>query len=168
MILEAVAELYRRYGKELFEYLCWLTKDPHRAEDLLQETFIRAMGGLFRFEGRSSVRTWLFAIARNSYIDDLRKYKEISSIDDIPQPVAAFDLEAEIIGREVRRAIDSALNTLDERARKVITMRSEGFRFSEIAAALEISENSARVLGHRAMKKVKQILNKEGSYETPL
>jgi len=159
--LEAIVELYQRYGKELFGYLCWLTKDPHQAEDILQETFMRAMTGILRFQGKSSIRTWLFSIARNCYIDDLRKRKELKSLDDIPEPAAAFDLEIEVIGRELKSSINSALNTLDERSRRVVIMRSQGFSFLEIGVAIGVSEGSARVLNHRAMKKLKEFFEKE-------
>lgn len=157
-----LTELYQKYGKELFGYLCWLTKDPHRAEDILQETFMRVMKGILRFEGRSSLRTWIFSIARNCYIDDLRKHKKIKSLYDMPEPIAAFDLEMEILDRELRSKIKSVLNTLDERSRKVIVMRSQGFRFSEIGDYIGISEGSARVINHRAMKKLRKFLEKEG------
>lgn len=159
-----MTELYHQYGQELFAYLCWLTKDPHRAEDLLQETFLRAMTGILRFEGRSSVKTWLFVIARRSYVDGLRRQKiNIQSLDEMPEPAAAFDLEMEILDRELRGTVGSALDTLDERARKVVVMRSQGFTFAEAAADLGISQGSARVVHHRAMKKLKEFLGKEGA-----
>lgn len=159
-----MTELYQHYGQELFAYLCWLTKDPHRAEDLLQETFLRAMTSILRFEGKSSVKTWLFAIARHSYMDDLRRQKSsIRSLDDIPEPAAAFDLELEILDRELKERISAALRTLDERARQVVVMRSQGHSFAEAAATVGVSEGSARVIHHRAMKKLKEYLGKEGA-----
>ncbi len=159
-----MTELYQQYGQELFAYLCWLTKDPHRAEDLLQETFLRAVTSILRFEGKSSVKTWLFAIARRSYVDDLRKQKtSIQSLDDLPEPAAAFDLELEILDRELKDRISAALQSLDQRARQVVVMRSHGYSFAEAAATIAISEGSARVIYHRAMKKLKDLLGKEGA-----
>lgn len=160
--MEALEELYHIYGRELFEYLCWLTKDPHRAEDILQECFIRAMKGILKFQGRSSLKTWLFSIARNCYIDDLRKRREIKSLEDIPEIAGAFDLEGKVLNRELKDSITLALNTLDDRSRKVVTLRSQGFSFSEIGVQTGISEGSARVLNHRAMKKLKEFFEKEG------
>lgn len=154
-------ELYHLYGKEIFNYLCWLTKDPHRAEDILQETFMRAITSILRFEGKSSIRTWIFTIARNCYIDDLRKHKEIKSLEDIPEPTSVIHLEDEIIGREMRDKINSALEILDERSQKVIALRNQGFSFLEIGNAMSISEGSARVINHRAIKKLKEIFEKE-------
>ncbi|WP_073005102.1 RNA polymerase sigma factor [Clostridium amylolyticum] len=154
-------ELYHMYGKEVFKYLCWLTNDPHRAEDILQETFMRAITGILRFEGKSSIRTWLFSIARNCYIDDLRKHKEIRSLEDIPELVSVIQLEDEILGREVREKIKSTLETLDERSQKVIALRNQGFSFLEIGKIMGISEGSARVINHRAIKRLKEILEKE-------
>lgn len=156
-----MTELYHQYGQELFVYLCWLTRDPHRAEDLLQETFLRAMTGILRFEGRSSVKTWLFSIARHCHADYLRKQRTIRSLDDMPEPAAVFDLESEILDRELKDKIGAALATLDERTRQVIVMRSRGSSFSEAAAAVGVTEGSARVLHHRAMKKLRESLGKE-------
>jgi len=160
--LDVLTKLYQKYGKELFGYLCWLTKDSHRAEDILQDTFMRAMKGILHFEGRSSLRTWIFSIARNCYIDDLRKHKDMKSLDDIPEPIAALDLEDEILDNELRIEIHSVLNTLDERSRKVILLRNQGFRFSEIGTIIGVSEGSARVINHRAIKKLKEAFEREG------
>ena len=71
--MKEMEQLYRRHKDELYRYLLALTGDREAAGDLLQETFLQAMLGIGRFRGESSVRTWLFAIARNLWLKSLRK-----------------------------------------------------------------------------------------------
>ncbi len=82
-------------------------------------------------------------------------------MEDISEITGVFDLEDEILGLEMKDRINSALEVLDERSKKVITMRNQGFSFIEIAKVMGISEGSARVINHRAIKKLKEILEKE-------
>src|SRR4051812_27814071 len=69
----SLEELYRRYRGPVQHYLYQLSGSSDQAEELAQETFIRACGGLFTFRGDCSVATWLFRIARNTYLNSLRQ-----------------------------------------------------------------------------------------------
>ncbi|MEV8533397.1 sigma-70 family RNA polymerase sigma factor [Streptomyces sp. NPDC051211] len=69
---EQVDRFVRALHRDVRRYIGFLGADPHAAEDLTQETFLRALGALHRFEGRSSARTWLLSIARRTVIDSLR------------------------------------------------------------------------------------------------
>ena len=68
MPLPELEELYRRYRTDLYRYLCHLTHDPAEAEDLLSETFLRALNRLHTYRGDCAVKTWLFGIARNIWL----------------------------------------------------------------------------------------------------
>ena len=81
--LQDLEELYQLYSPDIYRYLCGLTHDPVWAEDLLSETFLKAVRAFGRFEGRSSVKTWLFAIARNVWVDALRRKRPTLSYDDM-------------------------------------------------------------------------------------
>ena len=65
--------LYRNHHKAVYRYLCSLTHDASLAEDLLSETFIKAMKKLNTYDGTASIQTWLCVIARNTWLDLLRK-----------------------------------------------------------------------------------------------
>ncbi|WP_329388630.1 sigma-70 family RNA polymerase sigma factor [Streptomyces sp. NBC_01716] len=69
---DAVERFVGALHRDIWRYLAYLSGDPQSADDLTQETFLRALGSLPRFEGRSSARTWLLSIARRSFIDSLR------------------------------------------------------------------------------------------------
>ncbi|MCT4353788.1 sigma-70 family RNA polymerase sigma factor [Streptomyces sp. Je 1-79] len=69
---EAVDRLVRATQRDVWRYVAFLSADPQAADDLTQDTFLRALGALPRFEGRSSARTWLLAIARRTVIDSIR------------------------------------------------------------------------------------------------
>ncbi|MCT7357001.1 sigma-70 family RNA polymerase sigma factor [Streptomyces sp. 15-116A] len=69
----AVEQFVRALQRDVRHYVTYLSADPQAADDLAQDTFLRALGSLHRFEGRSSARTWLLAIARRAVIDSHRR-----------------------------------------------------------------------------------------------
>ncbi|MFI1397096.1 sigma-70 family RNA polymerase sigma factor [Streptomyces sp. NPDC020681] len=69
---EAVEHFVRALHRDVWRYVAHLSADPQSADDLAQDTFLRALGSLHRFEGRSSARTWLLSIARRTVVDSLR------------------------------------------------------------------------------------------------
>ncbi len=71
--LVALDNFVRALHHDVRRYVAHLSADPHAADDLTQETFLRALQSLHRFEGRSSARTWLLSIARRTVADDLRR-----------------------------------------------------------------------------------------------
>lgn len=71
--LVALDNFVRALHHDVRRYVAHLSADPHSADDLTQETFLRALQSLHRFEGRSSARTWLLSIARRTVADDLRR-----------------------------------------------------------------------------------------------
>ncbi|MCZ7462228.1 sigma-70 family RNA polymerase sigma factor [Streptomyces sp. WMMC940] len=68
----AVEQFVRALHRDIWRYVAYLSADRQAADDLTQETFLRALGSLHRFEGRSSARTWLLSIARRTVVDSLR------------------------------------------------------------------------------------------------
>ncbi|MFH8974423.1 sigma-70 family RNA polymerase sigma factor [Streptomyces sp. NPDC017890] len=69
---DAVDHFVRALHRDVRHYVTFLGADPQSADDLTQDTFLRALGSLHRFEGRSSARTWLFSIARRAVVDSIR------------------------------------------------------------------------------------------------
>ncbi|WP_240137106.1 sigma-70 family RNA polymerase sigma factor [Streptomyces sp. MUM 178J] len=70
---EAVEHFVRALHRDVWRYVAALSADRQSADDLTQDTFVRALGSLHRFEGRSSARTWLLSIARRTVVDSLRR-----------------------------------------------------------------------------------------------
>ena len=158
--MQTVEELFRDYYADLFRYALFLEKDSRHAEDLLMETFTKAITALPRFRGDASVKTWLFGIMRNLWLQKLRKKR-------LPEEEAQMlfywelPLEEHADRRELLAAVRRLIAQRNERERTVFWMRVAGYSYAEIAARLSISENSARVIEFRVKKALLNELEKE-------
>ena len=163
MKLPELEELYRRYRMDLYRYLCFLTHDPVQAEDLLSETFVRVIKRLPTFRGECEVKTWLFGIARNIWLESLRKRRPTVSADDLLETYLTDDTLPDHTDTRLQwQRVQALLQQKDDRARRVVQLRAQGYSYAEIAARLGISESSARVIEHRTRTWLKQQLAKEG------
>lgn len=156
-------EIFLAYKKDVYKYLLSLTHHPDRAEELLSETFLKALQKLDTFSEKSTVKTWLFGIARNLWLQSLRKDRRELQFDDLLGLYVAEDaLKGEIDGRELSARTQALLSQKSEKIRSVMTMRIHGYSQSEVAAACGISENSVRVIEFRTKKWLRENLEKEG------
>lgn len=149
-------ELYEKYKYDVANYLYFLTKDSEITQDLLQETFLKASLGILKFRSQSSVKTWLFSIARNCFIDWLRKKHDCEALDDdtlLASCAVSDSFESSV---ENFDTVKRLLEILDEKSKTAVIKRSCGYSFGEIAAAIDVSESSARVIYHRAIKKMRR------------
>ena len=83
MAIPELETLYNTYKTPLYRYLLHLCRDPHRAEDLLADTFLRALRCLPAYRGEGSVKAWLFGLARNIWLEDLRRSRPTLEYDDM-------------------------------------------------------------------------------------
>ena len=149
-------QYYRENGRKVFLYLMTLCGNADTAEELTQETFYRALRSLKKYKGDSSVYTWLCSIARNAWLEELRKrrkYKseEISELieDTSPRP----DEEAE--SEDGRLRLLKKIHSLPETEKEIILLRaSQELSFREIGEIFGKSENWARVTYYRAKQKL--------------
>lgn len=157
-------KIYEEYKQDVFKYLVSLTHDTSLSEDLVSETFLGALKSLHKFKGESSIKTWLFSIARNKWYEYLRKEKYNISIDDLAYNyiLSESDLDDVLIKRELYNKIINLLKSEPPRTEDIILMRIKGYSYFEIGKKHDISESSARVIDYRAKKKIKEILVKEG------
>jgi RNA polymerase sigma-70 factor (ECF subfamily) len=139
----AYARLVERHRAELQAHCRRMLGSAHDAEDALQEALFRAWRSLPQFEGRGSVRWWLYRIATNAALDALRRRpKRLVSIDDEAPPAGPeTDPEDRYARREsVERALVTADRVLTERQRQVLILREAlGFSAEETAERLETS-----------------------------
>ena len=156
-------KIYEEYKQDVFKYLVSLTHDTSLSEDLVSETFLGALKSLHKFKGESSIKTWLFSIARNKWYEYLRKEKFNISIDDLAYNyiLSESDLDDVLIKRELYNKIINLLKSEPPRTEDIILMRIKGYSYFEIGKKHNISESSARVIDYRAKKKIKEILIKE-------
>ncbi|MEW6405932.1 MAG: sigma-70 family RNA polymerase sigma factor [Chloroflexota bacterium] len=131
--------------------------DPQEAEDVLQNTFLKALEALPQFEGRSNPMTWLYRIGVNEALMVMRRRKPQVRIadepenesDDITPPVQLTDWcclpESEFVSAEARKALDEAIRTLPERLRVVFLLRDiEGLSIQETMDTLGLSDTAVK------------------------
>ncbi len=148
-------DLYRRYQGPVQRYLQRLCGSADLAEELSQETFANACANLLRFRGDCSVATWLFRIARNTYLNSLRRPSPTRIDTDellaIPDGDAYGDPARSFAAREQRDTIGLALAQLPERQRSLLLLRDlEGLSYAEIADILGLSLAAVKVNLFRA------------------
>lgn len=160
-----IEQLYLAYKQDVYRYLCSLTHNPADAEDLLSETFLRAFRRLPFFRGDCAAKTWLFGIARNVWLESLRKRRPSLDLDDLLDWYLEDRLSADSDARATLRRVRELLAQKDERSSRIIFLRAEGYAYAEISAQLGISENSARVIEHRTRTWLKATLQKEGYWD---
>jgi len=138
-----------------------LTKDASLSEELTQEVFYRAMRS--EFQGKSSERTWLCAIAKNLCMDELRKRQKEAVYDEetaeaVDDSMHA-DVEHSVISRMENLQIHMALHQLEEPYREVFSLRVFGeLSFRDIGMVFGKTENWARVTYHRGKLKLQEKL----------
>lgn len=161
--------LYDQYHQDVFQFLIYLVKDRSVAEDLSHEVYVRVLKSYDRFEGKSSEKTWLFAIAKNVAIDYFRKNAVRSS-----RAFTAFDWETEQLVSPMKSPesfieLNDEMGQLLEALEKctgdqkmVIIMRYfQELSISETASILNWSEGKVKTTQHRAIKKLRDLLSSE-------
>lgn len=153
--MEDVERLFRLYHAPLVRYLTRRLGDRDWAEEIAQETFLRAL----RQETISSERSWLFAVATNLVRDDARKQsRQRKHLELLRAEAEAQDVvepEPTSMERDEERALArQAVESLAERDRLALLMREEGLDYDEIAAALDITRSSVGTTLSRARRRL--------------
>ena len=170
---EAFARLVDETSGHIYRVALQILGDDQDAEDVLQETYIKAFHALPEFEGRSSLTTWLYRIAVNEALMMVRKRKPqaISVEESTPFDAEAESDEMEIVdfcclpegellSSESRRFLDQAVQNLPETLRVVFVMRDmEKLSIQETAEALNLSENNVKTRLLRARLRLRQELS---------
>lgn len=161
---ELLQDIYITYSQEIYRYFYGLTLDPALSEDLTADVFLEAVKSLHTFKADSSVKTWLFSIARHCWYHYLRKKKLQPTIsqDGVDLIMAETGMEKNVSDRAILKRIREILQEQPDRTQEILRLRIQGFSYYEISVKFGISENSARVIEFRAKTKIKQILKKEG------
>src|SRR5262245_55128080 len=141
--------LYQRYAADVRRFVLFMSGNRSAADDITSETFIRLWNARSRVDFRT-VKAYLFAIARNLYLQQRRYSSRQQELDD-RAPGDQPDPEKQTQVRSELEAVMSALQELPEVDRAAVLMRAEDdLSYEEIAAALGITPGAARVKVHRA------------------
>ncbi|MCD8510345.1 MAG: RNA polymerase sigma factor [Bacillus sp. (in: Bacteria)] len=158
-------EIYATIQPNIYAFFFVKTRNRELSEDLTQEVFYQAIKGFKNFHGDSSIKTWIFAIAKNVLKKHFRLKKYHLQLTEKLQGEGelATSLEEEIIHKEEHHQLLHLLEKLEPLPKEVATLRIYGeLSFREIGALLDKSENYARITFHRAkLKMQKEMKNNE-------
>ncbi len=168
----AYAQLVEENASSIYRLALRLMGSEADAEDVLQETFLSAFKSIDRFEGRSSLSTWLYRIASNAALMRLRRNEpEQVSVDEPverddgdPMPRQFFDFcclpEDDLLREEAREQMKQAIDELPPTLRSVFVLRDiEGLSTAETAEALDLSESAVKSRLMRARLKLRDQLS---------
>ena len=176
----AFATLVDLYHAPLLRLACTFVPSRAVAEEVVQDTWLGVVRGIDRFEGRSSLKTWLFRIVVNrARTAGVRERRETPTDrpDGPSVPPERFnasggwasppspwtdDAEERIVARQTAHKVSRHLNLLPERQRQVVVIRDfEGLPTTEVCSILGITEANQRVLLHRGRSRVRNMLERE-------
>ena len=160
-------EIYRLYANDLYKFILRLCKNETLAMDIMQDTMLKAITTIDKFNGSCSIKTYLCTIAKNNYFNYLKRAENRGiSLDDAVQTADGTSFEESLDDKDSALQIHKALHRLDEPYREIFSLRVFAeLKFSDIAAVFGQSENWARVMFYRAKKKLLEMLKEDGHYE---
>ncbi len=160
-------ELYRAHLRDVYSYSYYRVGDHHDAEDLTEQTFLQAYRHFERAQRESNgrpLRPWLIRIAHNlasNYHRD-RARKPTAALDAVEPPSHPHATERVVEGREELREVIARLDELPEDRREALIMRfALGMSNREIARALGRTDGATKVLIHRAIKQLEELMQRE-------
>jgi RNA polymerase sigma-70 factor (ECF subfamily) len=171
----AYRELIRRYERPVFSLIYRMVRDRELAEDLAQETFVKALNAIESYRPEFKFSSWIFKIANNAAIDQLRRRElDTLSLDGSPNAETAEAVEAtalqisdrnetpleELEARELGGAIEIAIARLRPEYRACILLRHvEGRPYEEIAEMLSLPLGTVKTYIHRARNELRMALD---------
>ncbi|MCC8434938.1 RNA polymerase sigma factor [Brevibacillus sp. M2.1A] len=152
-----VMTIYERHYHDVYQFLLYFAGSQNDAEDLTQEVFLRVIRSLERFEERSDVKTWLFAIAKHTAMNYYRKRKwqKLLSGDwlSVVMPASEGNPAQEAESREDEQELIDAIKGLPPHHRMVVILRGiKEYSVKETAEILGCSESNVKTTMHRALK----------------
>ena len=167
--MKQIEEIYNKFHKQIFGYFYHLTYDPDMAGELTQETFYQVIISIPRFKGNSKLSTWIYSIARNTYLKKIRKESKYLPTDEkdlhnlIP-PDRTNSPEELLEQQEHKEKIKRVFSQLSENYASILILRDKnGLSYKEISAITGMSDSSVKVTLFRARQKFKEIYsNTEG------
>lgn len=167
----AFNELMARYGRKILNYINRMIYDRDRAEDLLQETFVRVFRNIDRFDTKRKFNTWLYTIAANLAKNEIRKIRRSplvfcqSLFLNVKSDVIFDELDKgnrpdlQLYNKQLRELILRAVEELPESQRQIFTLReSEGKSYQEIAEILECNIGTVKSRLNRARTSFARII----------
>ena len=164
---DVLAVVYRTYSREIYLYLYGLSHNRQLSEDLMQETFVKALITVGTAD--MGIRAWLYKVARNLYFNTYRKDKRLiiglendENKAEIREEIEESPL-SKLLTTEREEALYKALNKLEGKKREVLLLQYfSGLSGKDIAKLLDITTENARILAFRGKKELKLYLEEAG------
>ena len=164
---DVLAAVYRTYSREIYLYLYGLSHNRQLSEDLMQETFAKALITVVTAD--TGIRAWLYKVARNLYFNTYRKDKRLIIGLENAENKAEIRVEIEesllskLLRTEREKALYKALNKLESKKREVLLLQYfSGLSGKDIAKLLDITTENVRILVFRGKKELKLYLEEAG------
>jgi RNA polymerase sigma-70 factor (ECF subfamily) len=162
---EAFRAVFNLWQQNIFNFLCFRTKDAARAEDLLQDVFLKLWNNRDRLDEKKSLRNYLYTIADNLALNDARHEKVVAKHREgtnVPMFTNAENPQFILEEKEWKRKLEGAIASLPEKPRVIFLMsRMEDLSYQEIADRLSISIKTVETHMVRALKDLRETLSKK-------
>ncbi len=153
MFMEGFEKIYKENYQLVYKYLLSLTHNEDISEELTEETFYKATTNISKFKNNSSLSTWLCKIARNLWIDEIKRRNKLAKIDENDVIVT----EDVFLEKEERMQLFKSIQKLDVLTRDVIYLKIKGdLSYKEIAEIMNATETWVRVTFYRGKEKIKE------------
>jgi RNA polymerase sigma-70 factor (ECF subfamily) len=158
----AVRELTRRYNQRLYRLARGILRDDAEAEDVVQETYVRAFTHLEAFRGDAGIGTWLVRIAMNEAFGRLKRRRPTLDIQDAPEAAGGENPESVMAQRELRTVLERSIDALPDAFRAVFVARIvEGLTIEETAALFDLRPETVKTRVHRARLRLRAAIERE-------
>lgn len=164
----ALALLMDVYGSALYAFCRNMVRDADLAADVHQTTFVQAWQGLEHFSHRSTLRTWLYGIARHRCLDalkiDRRRNRRFELVDSLPENEGHEpEAEKQLVAGAFSRALNACLAALAPRVRLAVALRfEEGFSYPEMASVCDDRPATLQARVSRALPALRRCLEEKG------
>ena len=150
-----IEQIYNMYFKDVYRYVYSMTKNESLSEDITQETFLKVLKSIKKYDGRKDIRAWLFIIARNTLYTHYKREKIYVPEEDTLEEGTKGDLSDEIVQKETVKNIEYIIKNLKEPYGQVFHLRqNSGLSYEEISKMYSKSSGWARIIFYRAKKQI--------------
>jgi RNA polymerase sigma factor (sigma-70 family) len=164
---QAYAHIINKYKNQLYATILRMTRNPHDAQDLVQEAFVKVYHQLDKYEGKGSFSSWIYRVTINYCMDEFRKKRYKMKQVDIDEEALANPNHPEVIflKKEEHRQLEKLIQTLPEDERLILLLRYVNeLSYQEISELVEMPLTHVRNKLHRSKKKMRETVKHEGGY----
>ncbi len=164
---QAYGHIINKYKNQLYATILRMTRNPHDAQDLVQEALVKVYYQLGKFEGKGSFSSWIYRVSINYCMDEFRKKRYKMKQVDIDEETLSNHNHPEVIflKKEEHRQLEKLIQTLPEDERMILLLRYVNeLGYQEISELVEIPISQVRNKLHRAKKKMRDTVKHEGGY----